>query len=320
MRCAARWQVWRGRSWKPVLTVKRRPSTSRSATSAEIRMNGSIDAYAPDLLHAGQVIRSARLRSGLSLTAVEKKIGLDPSTISRFERGQEGRRLGRDSLEALAEAVRVEPRERLEVFRHLGLPPSIERELAAPELAGAFEGAQLPEETSAVLRHRHLATVAQKYLSVPMPRVGPIDPVVLLKAHRVQVHEVPGQRPWVRIAGDVWFDGGGPRARQRFLLAHAAAHHALAKEGEPDALKCSLPRVDDLDASANALAWLILLPGDRLRLHVHAMGGETVAWEEDGGLQRVVEVAQHFDVPVLAAAKRMSEEGLIPEMWGLGEP
>lgn len=293
-------------------------SSSRSGTSAETLTVASIDTVPREVARAGQVLRDARRRRNLTLEEVAEKTGLDASSISRFERGRDGRRLSRKSLELLADAARVEGRARLELFRPLGLPPTIERDLAAPELAGAFYGLQLPEATYAALRQCHLAGVAANYASMPAPR-GPVDPGALLRAHRIQVHEAPGQRPWVRIAVDVWFDAAGTRHRRRFLVAHAAAHHALAQDDEPEALGCSLPGVDELEMSANALAWLLLLPPDRLRERVLS-AGEVAAWEGDGGIRRIADVAEHFDVPLLAAAKRMAEEGLIAELWGLNEP
>jgi transcriptional regulator with XRE-family HTH domain len=300
--------------------MRRRRYSSPSEPAEETHTSGSTDASTKQLERAGQILRDARKRHGFTLTEVEERTGLHASSISRFERGRDARRLSRVSLEALADALRLDGRERLELFRPFGLPPATERELAVSEFAGAFDGAQLSEGTRAALRQRHLANVAERYLLLPTPRVGPIDPSAVLRAHGLQIHEAPGQRPWVRVADDVRFDATGARQRRRFLLAHAAAHHALAQEGEYDALRCALPDVDELDLSANALSWLILVPGDRLRDRALAAGAEVTPWEGDGGLRIIVEVAEHFDVPVPAAAKRMAEEGLIAEMWGLNEP
>jgi transcriptional regulator with XRE-family HTH domain len=276
-----------------------------------------------ELSRAGEVMREARKRQNLTLMEVERRTGIDVSSLSRFERGAEGRRFSRTTLEAIANAMRIEGRARLELFRPLGLPPAIEQELAAPEFAGALEGARLPEATRAVLRHRHLAYVAERYASsVPGARSGPVDPEAILRAHRIRVRAAPGQRPRVQLKSDLWIDPSGVRQQYRFLVAHGAAHAALVEiESDPVFAACSFPELDDLEDSANALAWHLLVPGDQLRTSVHALIGEPeVPWEPSAGVQRILEIAERFDVPFLPTAKRLAEEGLLAEMCGLNEP
>jgi transcriptional regulator with XRE-family HTH domain len=276
-----------------------------------------------ELSRAGEVMREARKRQNLTLMDVERRTGIDVSSLSRFERGAEGRRFSRITLESLANAMRIEGRARLELFRPLGLPPAIEQELASPEFAGALEGARLPEATKAVLRHRHLARVAERYASaVPDTRGGPVDPEAVLGAHRIKVRVARGQRPQVQLKGDLWIDASGDRQRDRFLVAHGAAHAALVEiESDPAFASCSFPAPEEREDDANALTWHILVPGDRLRASVHALIGEPeVPWEREAGVQRILEIAERFDIPFLLAAKRLSEEGLLAEMCGLNEP
>jgi transcriptional regulator with XRE-family HTH domain len=253
----------------------------------------------------GTLLRAARIREALSLSAVAKLAGTSASHLSRIERGERDA-LSRDLLARLASTLRADPGE---VFAAAGLLPlQIERELASPALALALvDGAQLPYRTRWMLRRRHLGILAERAGAArPGGRVD-IGALLRSRGYAVELLEAPDRT--LRITPETVTVVADPVDLQRLLLAHAVAHTML-----DEAVTCHLddpectPEDEDREAEATALGSFILVPAAPLALAVRDAAADFDVW--GGQLGAFLDsLAARFGAPAWVVARRVSEEG-----------
>lgn len=267
------------------------PSRSKPATAAAGQL--------------GTLLRSARIREELSLSAVAKLAGTSASHLSRIERGERDA-LSRDLLARLASTLGADPGA---VFAAAGLLPlEVERELASPSLALALvDGAQLPYRTRWMLRRRHLGIIAER-AGAARPG-GRVDIAALLrsKGYGIELAEAPDRR--LRIGAQNVTVVTEPADLQRLLLAHAVAHSML-----DDTVSCHLddpecsPEEEDREAEATALGSFILVPAAPLALAVRDAAADFDVWRGEFGAF-LDSLAARFGAPAWVIARRVGEEG-----------
>lgn len=255
----------------------------------------------------GEIVRSARLRQGLSLDEVAGRAGTSASHLSRLERGKR-MALSRALLDRIASTLEVDP---VRLFAAAGLlPPTIERELADPDFSFALvDGSRLPYRTRWALRRRHLAGLAER--EFPAPGAGPVDVASLLGERGYAVVEEPGRERRLEIVAATVRCGGDPAPQRRFLFAHGLAHIVLE-----DTPHCHLdhPERDEgeHEAEATALASFILVPTSPLAIAVRDEAERYDVWV--GGTGPLIEaVAGRFGAPAWLAARRIAEEGFFAD-------
>jgi transcriptional regulator with XRE-family HTH domain len=259
----------------------------------------------------GALVRSARSRQQLSLVQAAARAGTSASHLSRLERG-ERTALSRDLLARLASTLDVQPGE---LFAAAGLlPPTIERELADPELALALaDGDRLPFRTREMLRRRHLAALAERLFGAPAAGAVDVERLLRDKGYTV-VPAIGPERSLVFDGLTLRYHGETPEI-ERFLLSHALAHIALeAAEGPSCGLHgdAPSPAADELEGEATTLAAFILVPTSPLAIAVREESERYKVWL--GGTGPLLEaVAGRFGAPAWLVARRVSEEGFFAD-------
>lgn len=256
----------------------------------------------------GEIVRTARLRHGLSLVDVAGRAGTSASHLSRLERGKR-LALSRELLERIASTLEVDP---ARLFAAAGLlPPAIERELANPDFSLALvDAARLPYRTRWVLRRRHLAGLVDR--EFPVPGAGAVDLEALLRDRGYTIVEEPGGERRLEIGASSVRCGGDPAQLRRFLFAHALAHIVLHREPRCHLDALATPDEEESEAEATALASFILVPTSPLAIAVRDEAERYDVWV--GGTGPLIEaVAGRFGAPAWLAARRIGEEGFFAD-------
>ena len=258
-----------------------------------------------DAVTFGGMLREARVKQKLTLARAAELVGTSASHLSRLERG-ERTALGRELLARLAATLAVDPPR---LFAAAGLlPPTVERELADPDIALALvDGGRLPYRTKWMLRRRHLGLLAaSKFQAPPAGRVDVEGP---LRRLGFTVRPAAEAERRLRLEGQTIFVAADPPELKRLLLAHVLAHLALG-DG-PDCLLDSderTPEQEDRESEATAMASFILVPTTTLAIAVRDEGSRYDVWEGQTGAL-LDALAGRFGAPAWIIARRIGEEG-----------
>lgn len=265
----------------------------------------------------GATLRRLRSRADLSLRALASLCGIDHTHLSRLERG---RVPSRDLLERLGEALG--PEALVELAAAAGrLPARVEETLAS--FPHAMTPAVLEKWTVPSLRRSEASHRAEPLLlRAPAGGVsrGRIDPEALCRYQGFQPRFETGagfgpvvvfgdRTVTIRDPGDR--DDAGSLPRQRFLVAHAAAHLIAEQQA------CTFPRMTGEEQLACDVAAYLLCPRGLLEQAVLAARielGEDVSgpWASRSG-DIVSAVAEKLAIPGWVAVRRLADDALLED-------
>jgi len=264
-------------------------------------------ATTPRTEHAGPTplavrLRSARLRSGLSLRAATDGIGgISPATLCRVERGE--RHLSGSVLLALGERLEISRDELADLAG--GITGDGLEELMASHIVLALRGGHLLPDAMAALRGVHLGLLAQ--LTCKEYGATLDDLSYALKLDFRVTDENPGFEPDTTFYRVPHGANGGPSPMWQ---AHGLAHAVLAVK--ESAMRICTPEQmgSPREREVTILARHLLLPTAALRNAHRQLGAPEP--REAGELAGLVEaLAGTFSAPAGWIAARLAEEGLL---------